>query len=82
MNEAPKNTQQIMDEWGIREKQMAMTQEDWDSPDWAIKVVAKLDLMTDEEYHGTADKLICEVLEKLGHQDIVRAYDAVPKWYE
>lgn len=36
----------------------------------------------DEEYaHGEADKILCELLNSLGYQDVVEEWVKVPKWY-
>lgn len=36
----------------------------------------------DEEYaHGEADDILCDILKYLGFEEIVEAYDKVPKWY-
>ena len=34
-----------------------------------------------EDYHLTADNILCEFLEYLGYKELVDAFDNVPKWY-
>lgn len=34
-----------------------------------------------ETTHPKADDLLCEFLKRLGHTDIVEAYEKVGKWY-
>lgn len=34
-----------------------------------------------ERAHSAADGILCEVLEKLGHGNIVKEYDKIDKWY-
>jgi hypothetical protein len=35
-----------------------------------------------EDEHFRADEILCEVLEKLGHTNLVAAYNRIqPKWY-
>lgn len=31
--------------------------------------------------HGYADDILCELLDKLGYADVVKAWVKVPKWY-
>jgi hypothetical protein len=50
------------------------------------KVLAELRALEggngDCEYsHVEADRLLCEFLESLGHQDVVEAFGKVDKWY-
>ena len=36
----------------------------------------------DPEYaHGEADDILCGILKDLGLEEIVEAYDKIPKWY-
>lgn len=34
-----------------------------------------------EEYHLTADSILCEFLLELGYKELVDAFNEVPKWY-
>lgn len=34
-----------------------------------------------EAAHSQADEVLCDLLRQLGHDDVVEAWDAVPKWY-
>lgn len=34
-----------------------------------------------EEDHIRADEILCEVLEKLGYNELVQAFNKVKKWY-
>ena len=34
-----------------------------------------------EEAHIKADEILCEALIALGYEDIVEAWDEIPKWY-
>jgi hypothetical protein len=34
-----------------------------------------------EAAHGDADKLLCELLEKLGYAEVVAKYKEVARWY-
>jgi hypothetical protein len=34
-----------------------------------------------EVAHQDADDIICELLTKLGYQEVVDEYEKVPKWY-
>lgn len=34
-----------------------------------------------EGAHGDADDALCGFLESLGHEDLVREWHKVPKWY-
>jgi len=34
-----------------------------------------------EVAHLNADGILCDILKKLGEEDIVKAYNAVKKWY-
>lgn len=34
-----------------------------------------------ESAHGAADDLLCEVLERLGQEELVAEYRKVKKWY-
>jgi len=49
------------------------------------EILAKLSNEIDnddyEQAHGKADDLLCELLIKLGHQDIVDVYNKINKWY-
>lgn len=31
--------------------------------------------------HSAADGILCEILEKLGYNNIVKEYDKINKWY-
>jgi hypothetical protein len=35
-----------------------------------------------EEDHQNADDILCEILTTLGYQEIVEAYNNVPKWFD
>ena len=49
------------------------------------KAIADLKALKDsgdiEAAHGDADDILCAFLKVLGYNDIVEAWDAVPKWY-
>lgn len=45
----------------------------------ALKVAAKN--RDTEVAHGTADCVLCELLEALGYEDVVEEYHKVSKWY-
>lgn len=48
----------------------------------ALKRLEELRYSTDtESAHSTADAILCELLELLGYEDIVMAYEAIDKWY-
>lgn len=34
-----------------------------------------------EMAHSVGDDVLCEVLNALGHQDIVEEWEQIPKWY-
>lgn len=34
-----------------------------------------------EADHSNADDILCELLKSLGYEDVVKAWDAVDKWY-
>lgn len=34
-----------------------------------------------EALHGTADDILCELLNELGYTDLVRTFEELPKWY-
>ena len=34
-----------------------------------------------EDWHRTADNILCDFLEYLGYKELVDAWDAIPKWY-
>ena len=34
-----------------------------------------------EVAHAEADKVLCELLEKLGYGEVVEAWKKIPKWY-
>lgn len=34
-----------------------------------------------EEAHGDADDVLCSLLNELGYEDVVAAWDKVNKWY-
>lgn len=34
-----------------------------------------------EASHGTADDILCELLNALGYTDLVRTFEELPKWY-
>ncbi len=54
-----------------------MTKED------AMKQMAEIVILEGnyEIGHSTADWILCEFLEELGHKDLVDLYDQVGKWY-
>ncbi len=35
----------------------------------------------DEEGHKRADDILCELLNTLGYEDVVKEYEKVGKWY-
>lgn len=34
-----------------------------------------------EHNHGEADRILCDLLDSLGYQEIVTAYNKITKWY-
>jgi len=34
-----------------------------------------------ESAHGTADRVLCDLLTELGYGDVVAEYDKIEKWY-
>jgi hypothetical protein len=34
-----------------------------------------------ESAHGKADDILCELLEKIGYEDVIKKYNEVSKWY-
>lgn len=34
-----------------------------------------------EDAHCGADRVLCEIVSKLGYQEIINAWKEVPKWY-
>ena len=34
-----------------------------------------------ETRHMQADKILCEFLNQLGYQEVVKEYEKLPKWY-
>jgi hypothetical protein len=48
----------------------------------AIQILeAQKDNGDTEIAHGVADSVICELLETLGYEDVVEAYNKVDMWY-
>ena len=52
------------------------------------KVIAKLITLAkdakegdEENAHREADYLLCDFLDQLGYPEVVRAFDAIKKWY-
>ena len=43
-----------------------------------LKEASKLDT---ERAHYNADKILCELLNSLGYQDVVEVYNNIYKWY-
>ena len=51
-------------------------------PDEALERMVDLKAHNDTEIaHEIADEILCEVLRGLGYNDLVDAYEAVPKWF-
>ena len=47
-----------------------------------LERLKELEHSGDPEYaHGEADDVLCDILKYLGFEEIVEAYDKVPKWY-
>ena len=48
----------------------------------AVDLLSRIDEYCDQEYaHIYADKVLCILLNNLGHKDIVDAYNKIGKWY-
>jgi hypothetical protein len=52
---------------------------------YSDELVARLHLVAESDdtecAHGEADNILCELLTRLGYNDVVTAYEAVDKWY-
>lgn len=47
-----------------------------------LRRMSECDKMGDpEKGHATADGILCDLLEKLGYTELVKAFDEVWKWY-
>lgn len=46
------------------------------------RVKRELEGMTSEDDHSRADRLLCQLLDALGFEDITKLFDNLPKWYE
>lgn len=33
-------------------------------------------------WHTKADDLLCELLRRLGYDEVVKEFESIPKWYE
>jgi hypothetical protein len=52
------------------------------TPEQAIAKLKDLAKVGDwEAAHGDADQILCDLLPALGHEDVVKAWDDVGKWY-
>lgn len=50
--------------------------------EFAIVELKKLQVYVDTETaHGSADNILCDLLESLGFEDVVTEYNKVDKWY-
>lgn len=48
----------------------------------ALDQLKELQASTDTEAaHGRADDILCALLRRLGHDDVVEAYNKIKKWY-
>lgn len=46
------------------------------------RLAAVMDDGRDEEaWHEKADDLLCEMLNRLGYGEVVKAFERIPKWY-
>ena len=54
-------------------------------PEYVNEYVEKLrklaDLDDPEVIHGAADDLLCDLLKKLGYDEVVKCFDELPRWY-
>jgi len=51
-------------------------------PEQAIAELIELTQLQDtEEAHISADDVLCQLLINLGHEEVVRAFHQVRKWY-
>lgn len=49
---------------------------------FALKKLKEIDETSDTESgHIEADEVLCLLLNKLGFEDVVEAYNLIPKWY-
>ena len=46
-----------------------------------LEELKKLNNYDPEAAHGRADNLLCDILEQIGEDEIVKAFRAVEKWY-
>lgn len=47
-----------------------------------VERLKSLHCETDREFaHGDGDRLLCELLERLGYGAVVEAWRAIPSWY-
>lgn len=53
------------------------------TPEAAIELLNEItgNNWEEESAHGFADDILCMLLERLGHQNVVEAYHRVHKWY-
>lgn len=52
---------------------------------WKEAVLAELQELEwsgdEEQAHVRADEILCEVLARLGYEDVAAAFKGVPRWY-
>ena len=46
-----------------------------------LEAIIDLKECTHQSHHDSADETLCELLIKLGFEDVVEVYNKVPKWY-
>lgn len=47
------------------------------------RLAAVMDDGRDEvSWHTKADDLLCELLRRLGYDEVVKEFESIPKWYE
>lgn len=51
------------------------------APEKAIAALNDLPRGDTESCGANADLILCELLTALGHADVVKAFDDVPRWY-
>lgn len=48
----------------------------------ALSELSEIAKSSDQEVtHVDADEVLCQLLVALGYQDVVNAWDEIPKWY-
>ena len=45
------------------------------------KYLSQMKQLKDESDHDYADGILCDLLEELGYEELVKAYNSLPKWY-